>query len=138
MRATFAFEFQFIDVFSDIGVYLYVREHLRERGYRVYLDGVTDVNLPFVDPGALDVDGFKIRWSESIAEARGGSFARLLERFDPARIMFCRCDSQRAMALGQSLGVRLYQGRYITEMLDAQRSSAAQLARASSGLQGGA
>ncbi|MFN4087491.1 MAG: hypothetical protein ACK4QW_00400 [Alphaproteobacteria bacterium] len=123
VRATIAFEFQFIDVFSDIGVYLYVREHLRERGYRVYLDGVTDVNLPFVDPAALDVDGFKVRWSESIGEARGGTFARLLARFDPARVMFCRCDSQRAMALGLNLGVRLFQGRYVSEMLDAQRAS---------------
>ncbi|MET4697824.1 hypothetical protein ABIE65_000841 [Constrictibacter sp. MBR-5] len=138
VRATIAFEFQFIDVFSDVGVYLYVRDHLRERGYRVYLDGVTDVNLPFVDPAALDVDGFKIRWSESIAEARGGSFAQLLARFDPARIMFCRCDSQRAMALGQSLGVRLYQGRYITEMLDAQRAAAARHAKVHTGGAGAA
>lgn len=125
VRASIAFEFQFIDVFSDIGVYLYVREHLRERGYSVYLDGVTDVNLPFVDPEALQVDGFKIRWSESIAEARGGAFGRLVARFDPSRIIFCRCDSQRALALGQSVGIRLYQGRYITEMLTAQRSAQA-------------
>ncbi len=130
VRATIAFEFQFIDVFSDIGVYLYVLQHLRERGYRVFLDGVTDVNLPFVDPGALAVDGFKIRWSESIAESRGESFSRLVARLEPERIMFCRCDSQRAMALGQSLGVRLFQGRYVSEMLDAQRASVARAGRA--------
>src|SRR5260370_7531040 len=48
-RGTVIFELQAIDIFSDLGAYIFARDFVRERGYRVCLDGVTDLTLPFTD-----------------------------------------------------------------------------------------
>jgi hypothetical protein len=45
-RGTVIFELQTIDIFSDLGAYIFARDFVKERGYRVCLDGVTDLTCP--------------------------------------------------------------------------------------------
>ena len=113
VKRTIAIEFQFIDVFSDLGIFLYVRGLLRERGYQVFLDGLTETNLPFVEPRRLGVDLLKVRWSPTaLAELRSA-----IQATAPETVVLCRCDSEAAINFGHSAGVHLFQGRYVTELL---------------------
>ena len=116
IKQTIALEFQFIDVFSDLGLFLYVRGLLRERGYEIFLDGLTEANLPFADASRLGVDFLKVRWSPAVANA-SGELRDAIKAAGPERVVLCRCDSGESLAFGQAVGVQMYQGRHVSELL---------------------
>jgi EAL domain-containing protein (putative c-di-GMP-specific phosphodiesterase class I) len=109
-------EFQLIDVFSDMGAYAYVRDMLREHGYRVVLDGLNPLSLQFFDPGVLKADMMKINWGpEFLGEEHEGSLRELKEilgRVGANRVILGRVDSDKAVRWGLSLGIQRFQGRY--------------------------
>src|SRR5229473_5418965 len=84
-RGTVIFELQAVDIFSDVGAYVFARDFVRERGYRVCLDGVTDLTLPFIDRERLGLDLVKIVWNPDMLgsgrEARREEFRRLIAGF---------------------------------------------------------
>ncbi len=121
-KATVGLEFQFVDVFSDLNVFFYVRALLRERGYRIFLDGVTEVNLPFAEPARLDVDLLKVRWAPSLSGAGLDAFATSIAAVRPDRVILCRCDSSAAIEFGHRAGVTLFQGRFVTERFQGEVS----------------
>jgi len=49
-----------IDVFADLGSFLYVRDFARKRGYRICLDGLSHLSLPFMDRATSASDLMKI------------------------------------------------------------------------------
>jgi hypothetical protein len=121
-RKAVTLEFQKIDVFADLGSYLYVRDFAHERGYRICLDGLSHLSLPFIDSGALGLDLLKIYWVSDMAEhplfgTRGGP-RELVEQAGQGRVVLCRCDSRKAIDYGRSLGIFLFQGK----QLDAQQA----------------
>jgi EAL domain-containing protein (putative c-di-GMP-specific phosphodiesterase class I) len=120
-RGTVIFELQTIDIFSDLGAYLFARDFVKERGYRICLDGVTDLTLPFIDRERLGLDLVKIVWNPDMLgsgrEAKRDEFRKLIASFGRARTIMCRCDSEEAVAVGQSLGINLFQGRHIDRLL---------------------
>jgi len=120
-RGTVIFELQAVDIFSDVGAYVFARDFVRERGYRVCLDGVTDLTLPFIDRERLGLDLIKILWNPDMlgngGEARRNEFRALITGFGRGRTIMCRCDSEEAVTVGQSLGINLFQGRYIDRLL---------------------
>jgi hypothetical protein len=124
-RGTVVFELQPIDVFADLGAFVFARDFAKERGYRICLDGVTDLTLPFFDRIRLGLDLVKIVWQpEALAGGREGhldELRRLVTSFGRARTILCRCDSEEAVALGQSLGINLFQGRHIDRLIGAGR-----------------
>jgi len=130
-RGTVIFELQTIDIFSDLGAYLFARDFVKERGYRVCLDGVTDLTLPFIDRERLGLDLIKVVWNPDMLgsgrEAKRDEFRKLIASFGRARTILCRCDSEEAVATGQSLGISLFQGRYIDRLLGAGATSVAEL-----------
>ncbi len=113
-------ELQKIDVFSDVGAYLYARDHLRERGYRTALDGTTYLSLPLVSREDLGCDFVKLAWSPEMDH--GTEFSRLermravVKRSGEDRVILCRCDSPQAIAYGRSLGITLFQGWHADAM----------------------
>jgi hypothetical protein len=120
-RGTVIFELQAIDIFSDLGAYIFARDFVKERGYRVCLDGVTDLTLPFIDRERLGLDLVKIVWNPDMLgsgrEARREEFRKLIASFGRARTIMCRCDNKAAVTMGQSLGINLFQGRHIDRLL---------------------
>ena len=48
-RGMIVIELQLIDIYSDVANYMFARDFVRERGYRVCIDGVTHQSLPLVD-----------------------------------------------------------------------------------------
>jgi hypothetical protein len=120
-RGTVIFELQPIDVFADLGAFIFARDFAKERGYRICLDGVTNLSLPLIDRARLGFDLVKVVWQpEALAGGREeqlGELRQLVASFGRARTILCRCDSEEAVALGQSLGITLFQGRHIDRLM---------------------
>jgi EAL domain-containing protein (putative c-di-GMP-specific phosphodiesterase class I) len=122
-RGTIVIELQKVDIFADLGAYLFARDFLRERGYRVCLDGVSAVTLSFIDRERLGLDLLKMFWTPDMADPlrteRTTAFRAAVDRAGRSRIILARCDSEDAVAFGQSMGLRLFQGRHIDRLLSA-------------------
>ena len=127
-RGTVVIEMQKIDIFADLGAFFFARDFLKERGYKVCLDGVNFMSFPFIDRAKLGVDMLKIVWSQDMtAEAppRGGpSMKELVEQTGRARVILSRIDNDSAVRFGHSLGITLFQGRHLDQLI-ANRTSPA-------------
>jgi len=117
-------EVQPIDVFADYKAFQFAREFLRSKGYRLCMDGVTLETLPLLRREQLGVDLLKLHWDPAIArngeasdnDAHAAALAAL-KASDPRRLIVSRCDDEAAVEFGQSLGIALFQGRYVDEIL---------------------
>lgn len=120
-QKTVVFELQPADLFSDIASFMFVRDFLRERGYRVCLDGMNHLSFPLIRRDKLGVDLEKILWIADIdqdaQESRRQRFERAVREAGAARVILCHCDSPRAIEFGQSLGVTMFQGRYVDRLV---------------------
>jgi hypothetical protein len=120
-RRTIVVELQKLDVFSDLGTFFYVRDMLRENGYRLCLDGLTDLSLPFCDRARLGVDMMKVRWRADILKDANSTqaieFAETIRRTDPTTVILCRADSDSAIQFGRSLGIGMFQGHQVDRLL---------------------
>ena len=115
---------QKIDIFGDMGAYMFARDFMRERGYRICLDGLNHLTLQFIDRERLGLDLLKLIWTPDMADDMSGNrTAELKEHVDRcgrARIILTRCDSDEAVRFGQSLGITMFQGRYIDKQLNSE------------------
>lgn len=125
-RGTLVIELQMVDVFADMGSYLFARDFVRERGYRLCLDGLSYLTAPLVDRDRLGLDFIKIFWSPSMADDAKGrrvdELKEMIHRAGEARVIFCRCDHEDAVRLGRSLGITLFQGRHIDGLLATKKA----------------
>ena len=123
-RGRLIVEFQQIDIFSDMAAYLFAREYLRELGFRVCLDGLNHLTLPYVDREQLGIDLLKMQCSDDLMSGMGKDAIAALEKAvrgtGVARIIMCRCESQTALQIGYNMGISLFQGRYIDSLLAKQ------------------
>lgn len=137
-RNTIIVELQMHDVFADIARYLFAREFLLDRGYRIALDGVTELSLPLVDRVMLGAELVKLQWSYNLRghiEGRFGDRLRgAIEKIDPKRIIFTRCESDDAVELGHELGVVLFQGYFLDHLLSEKISREEAVERLSAAL----
>jgi EAL domain-containing protein (putative c-di-GMP-specific phosphodiesterase class I) len=120
-RGTVVIELQAIDIFGEMGAYMFARDFMRERGYRICLDGLNHLTLQFIDRDRLGLDLLKLIWTPDMADDVSGTRATELkehvDRCGRARIILSRCDSDEAVRFGQSLGITMYQGRYVDRLL---------------------
>ncbi len=116
MRGTIVLELQKVDIFADLGAYLFARDFAHDRGYRICIDGLTYHQLPFVDRERLGADLIKLIWDASLTEEKDKK-TEALRRIGVTRIILCRCDNQAAIEFGQSVGITLFQGRHIESMI---------------------
>lgn len=123
-RGTIVLELQKVDIFADLGAFLFARDFARERGYRICIDGVTVDSLPFIERGRLGIDLLKLSWDSSLVEGKlpdGSALADYVRKCGPSRTILCRCDSEHAISLGQSIGITLFQGRFVEQALAADQ-----------------
>lgn len=120
-QQTMVLEVQSIDLFADMGAYIFARDFAHERGYGMALDGLNPLTFPFMDRAKLKLDFEKIIWSPEIARdfnlQRRESFVQAIKHAGPSRIILCRCDSQDAIDFGREVGISLFQGRHLDQML---------------------
>ena len=121
LRDGMVIEFNKSDVLADLAFYETVREALRRRGYTLCIDGLGASDLATIDCARLGADYYKVMWSPETPEDREGeiesAFERLIAQAAERRIILCHCGSPEAVEFGQSLGLQLYQGWYVDEML---------------------
>jgi hypothetical protein len=126
-------ELQLIDIFAELGAYLFIREFARERGYLMCIDGLHYLHLPLIDRKRLGADLVKMIWSADLLdvlnEARREELRSAIKRVGVDRVILCRCDNADAIRWGQSLGIRLFQGHYVDSRLRAMRPPAIAAAR---------
>jgi hypothetical protein len=123
MRGTIVLELQKVDVFADLGAFLFARDFAHDRGYRICVDGVNLESLPFVDRERLGVDLIKMVWSPEMPSGQmpnGATIEGYVRRTGATRAILCRCDDQSAVEFGQGIGITLFQGRHIEAMLVAE------------------
>jgi len=119
-RGTIVIELQKVDIFADLNAFLFARDFARERGYRICIDGVTVDSLPFIERGRLGIDLLKLAWDASLVEGKlpdGSLLADYVRKCGPSRTILCRCDAANAIGVGQSVGITLFQGRHVEQML---------------------
>ena len=128
-RGSIVIELQKVDIFADLGAYIFARDFLKERGYRVCLDGVSEVTLGFIDRERLGLDLLKMFWTPDMADPlrseRTTAFREAIDRAGRSRIILARCDSEDAVAFGRAAGLRLFQGRHIDRLLSAAAAAGA-------------
>ena len=107
--------FAFIGTQTDFKVQ---RDFAKERGYRICIDGLTHETLPFVDREKLGADMVKLIWNSDIIDNVGPKRAkRLIKRAGASKVIFCRCDEEAAVEFGQEIGVNMFQGRFIENLI---------------------
>jgi hypothetical protein len=122
-RGSIVLEIEKVDIFNDIGSYIFARDFVRERGYRICLDGVTALTLPFIDRERLGIDLVKVFWSPDLGDParpeRTAEVRAAIERVGKSRVIIARCDNADAVRFGHECGVQLFQGRHIDRLLAA-------------------
>ena len=120
-RGGIVIELQLFDVYADLGNFLFARDFLHERGYRFCLDAMTHMSLPLIDREELGFDLVKLLWSadlyDQLSGVRGQGVREAALKMGSERLILTRCDSEQALEVGQSLGITLYQGHLLDEML---------------------
>jgi len=120
-QQTIILELQIIDLFSNMGAYIFARDFAHDRGYGIALDGLNPLTFPFMDRAILKLDFEKIIWSPEICRdfnpERRATFVQAVKQTGPARIILCRCDDQDAIDFGSELGIKLFQGRHLDRLL---------------------
>jgi hypothetical protein len=123
-RGSLAIELPAIDVLNDPGDYLFARDFLKERGYKIVLDGVKHLNLPLIDRDWLGFDFVKVTWTPSLFDDAttqcGEALKAAVHKIGRDRVVLCRVDSEDGLKAGEALGVTLYQGRLIEALCAAR------------------
>ena len=119
-------ELDVVDVFVNTTSFTFARDFLRDKDYRVSIGGLSPQTFGLVDRDAMDVDFERVVWSPRMAQALTGrgaaQFREAVARAGVNRVVLANCDSRRALELGLECGVRIYQGRYITKVLNKNRT----------------
>ncbi len=116
-HGTVVLELRSEDIFADLNAFFFARDFVRQRGYRVCIDGLTWRTLPFIDATRLGVDLVKLAWSDDlprVLEREEGALVRAaIESGAHGRAILARCDDEKAIEFGQEVGITLFQGRYL-------------------------
>ncbi|MBO6947412.1 MAG: hypothetical protein JJ855_05475 [Rhodospirillales bacterium] len=119
-RGAIVIELQKEDIFSDLSSYLFAREFVQTKGYRLCLDGLTLETLQVIDRERLGADLAKIVWHPNLAD--GGdevqaTIKKLIDRDGPDRWILCRCDNREAIDFGRAVGIDQFQGRFVENLI---------------------
>ena len=130
-RGAMVVELQKLDIFADLGAYLFAREFVQDRGYRICIDGLTYETLPLIDRERLGADLVKLVWHSDMVDRGEDMHQRirsLVKRSGDSRVVLCRCDDREAVDFGRAVGITLFQGRQV-ENLIAEESRKRELRR---------
>lgn len=125
-KVSLVIELQIGDVLMDMQGFALAKDILQKLGYRVCLDGLTDMNFPQIDRQRLGFDLVKVAWSGDGAKDaksdKNASFAEAVKRAGAKRVILTRCDTVDAQEFGHALGINLFQGRYFDGLVNPRGS----------------
>lgn len=121
-KVSVVIELQVADVFADMAAFLLAKDTAQKLGYRVCLDGVSELSLPHIDRTKLGFDLIKLIWnSDGEQDANSPKNIQLAEAVRACgnnRVILTRCDNKQAVQYGQALGITLFQGRYLDSLVN--------------------
>jgi len=122
-RSTIILELQLVDIFNDVKAFLLAKAFAQYRGYKICIDGITVDKLQYINRSNLNSDFIKIIWHPSFEEVinKDTHFKDYVNRAERAKMILCRVDDVKAIEIGNSLGINMYQGRYVQRELNKYR-----------------
>ncbi len=121
-KVSVVIEIQLEDVFSDMAGFMVAREMVQKMGYRVCLDGLTPLTFTQVNRKKLGFDLMKLLWNADIEDdlesKDNKELAAAIKECGSNRVILCRCDNRKAVDYGQALGISLFQGRFLDQLID--------------------
>ncbi|MBT3916174.1 MAG: hypothetical protein HN731_05410 [Rhodospirillaceae bacterium] len=125
-------ELQQIDVFSDLDNYFYTRSWLKDRGYRILLDGLNPMSLHYFDPSLLDADYYKVGWGIEFTETESiedhADIGEVVDKIGAERFILARTETEDAVRWALTLGIRRFQGYFIDDLVQRQIEKEGKLA----------
>lgn len=116
-------EVQLADVFADFNSYFAARDKLRDAGHKMLLDGISYLGLEFSEPQLFEADMVKIIWSPALADLQKEDRVRQIKdtvlTVGSEKVILARCESDKALRWGLSLGVGMFQGHFVDSHLHA-------------------
>ncbi|NQU60502.1 MAG: hypothetical protein HQ512_05185 [Rhodospirillales bacterium] len=119
-RGAMIIELQKEDIFCDLSAYVFAREFVQEKGYKVLLDGLTVETIEIIDRESLGADLAKVIWHPDLVDGGDDLHAKIrsiVKRGGPDRLIMCRCDNREAIDFGRSMGINMFQGRYVEGLI---------------------
>lgn len=123
-KVSIVIELQVADVFTDMSAFLLAKDTVQKLGYRVCLDGVSDLSFSQIDRQRLGFDLIKVMWSgDTIKDVSAEKEVALIDavrRSGANRVILTRCDNEKAIEYGKAHGISLFQGRYLDGLVNPQ------------------
>lgn len=119
MKASVVLELQPIDIVSDFSMYVRARDFAQSLGYKICIDGVSALNLPFIDREKLGADFVKLTWQADLPDllTRDEKLKEKILSIGSNRTILCRVDDEKALNFAKESKITLLQGRYIQHLL---------------------
>ena len=95
---------------------------LQKNGYRICLDGLDYLAFQQLDRSSLGFDLAKILWNADLKSDTGTeeniALYDAIKKCGKNRLILSRCDNEKAVEFGKSLGISIFQGRYLDKVVD--------------------
>lgn len=119
MKASVVLELQPIDIVSDFSMYVRARDFAQSLGYKICIDGVSALNLPFIDREKLGADFVKLTWQSDLPDllTQDEKLKEKILSIGSNRTILCRVDDEKALNFAKESKITLLQGRYIQHLL---------------------
>ena len=119
-RGGMIIELQKVDIFANLGAYLFAREFIQAKGYRVCIDGLSYQAMAVIDRERLGADIVKLVWHPEMMD--GGEeiydhIRTMIRHAGEDSVVLCRVDNREAIDFGQSVGITMFQGRHIEHLI---------------------
>jgi len=119
-RGQMIIELQKEDIFSNLSSYVFAREFVQDKGYRVCIDGMTLDTLTMIHRERLGIDITKLVWDPELVD--GGEevhkhLKAVVAEEGSEKFVLIRCDNREAIDFGKSIGINLFQGRFVENLI---------------------
>lgn len=117
-------ELQIADIFYDMRRYWDVFKKMKERGHRILIDGLSAVDLSYLDVSLLKPDFIKLFWSPVWENVPAQTLLEPYLNNSSVGVILARCGSEEALKWGTQQGIQNFQGHYIDAVLGALTKNA--------------
>lgn len=119
-KSSVIIEINVADVFEDIQQFVNAQKIVQDMGYRICLDGLTDLSFMQIDRKGLGFDLAKLKWNPEmgIKTTKDKKLIESIKDCGTNRIILCHCSNKDAVDYGKSVGISLFQGRYIDSLIN--------------------
>ena len=106
-----AVEIAMLEVFADTDAFAKAHARIRQAGFTLVLDDVSEHALLMTKLKAFGFDWIKLEWSRQMVQS-GERLDNVLRDVDPLKIILQKADTEEAVRWGLTRGIRRFQGRH--------------------------